>query len=70
MQALFDMLDTILPARGCDHTLRLVREWSDQHELPFEKLATWCRKHGGYCDCEVLANAEQAWRDAIHDANW
>ena len=27
MQAMFDMLDSALPQRGCDHTLRIIRDW-------------------------------------------
>ncbi len=30
MQAMFDMLDSELPKRGCDYTLRLVREWAEE----------------------------------------
>jgi hypothetical protein len=69
MQAMFDMLDAALSARGCDHTLRLVREWAEQQRVSFDALAAWCHENGGHCDCEVLANCEQQWRDANHDVN-
>ena len=70
MQALFDMLDAALPERGCDHTLRLVRQWTDRHGFPFDAVAAWCRENAGYCDCEVLSNCEERWRDATHDVDW
>ncbi len=70
MRAMFDMLDRDFPRQGCDHTLRLTRAWLIQHELPVETVVVWLNDHGGYCDCEALANAEQAWRDAIHDVDW
>ncbi len=65
MQALFDMLNAALFAQACDHTLRLVQQWADEHAVDFEALAAWCRDNGGYCDCEVLFNCEERWQDAI-----
>lgn len=70
MQALFDMLDQQLPREGCDHTLRLTRQWIVQQGLDAERVVQWLNANGGYCDCEALANAEQAWRDANHDVSW
>ena len=58
------------PRQGCDHTLRLVEAWAAANNVDFGKLAVWCRENGGYCDCEVLANCEQQWQDAIRDVNW
>ncbi len=56
MQSLFDMLDEQFPLRGCDRTLRLTCSW-----LAAEGL-DWLRNNGGCCDCEALANAEEAWK--------
>jgi hypothetical protein len=70
MRALFDMLDEVLPVRGCDHTLRFVGEWAQRDGVTLDALVAWCHENGGHCDCEVLANCEQRWRDAIHDVNW
>jgi hypothetical protein len=70
MRSLFDMLDAELPRRGCDHTLRLVREWCAQHGVTAEPVEAWLHDNGGNCDCEALANSEQAWRDATHDFDW
>jgi hypothetical protein len=70
MQAIFDMLDTTLPVRGCDHTLKLVQAWTEQVGAPFESVANWCRENGGCCDCEVLSNSEERWKDANRDVDW
>ena len=61
---MFDMLDAILPQRGCDHTLRLVREWAEGQGIAFDAVAAWCSENGGCCDCEVLANCEERWDEA------
>ncbi len=68
MKVLFHMLDAALPARGCDHTLRLVQEWANRQSVSFDALAAWCWDSGGHCDCEVLANCEEALCDAMHDS--
>jgi hypothetical protein len=70
MRALFDMLDVEFPRQGCDHTLRLTRGWLASHGLPVEAVVAWLRDNGGYCDCEALANAEEAWRAANGDVDW
>jgi len=62
MQALFDMLDVEFPRQGCDHTLRLTRGWLSAQCLSVEPVVEWLRANGGCCDCEALANAEEAWQ--------
>jgi hypothetical protein len=64
LSALFDMLDAELPRRGCDHTLRLVREWCGRTGVEAGPIEAWLHDNGGHCDCEALANAEQAFDDA------
>jgi hypothetical protein len=70
MSALFDMLAVELPSKGCNHTLRLTRQWLVENGHPVASVEEWLIANGGCCDCEVLANSEQAWLDAIHDVNW
>lgn len=67
MKALFDMLDIEFPKQGCDHSLRLTRAWLVQRNLPEAKVIAWLNDNGGFCDCEALANAEEAWQDAIQE---
>jgi len=70
LKAVFDMLGVELARQGCDHSLRLVRHWLEGNGLPVDRVEEWLHANGGHCDCEALANAEQTWRDAIHDVNW
>ena len=69
LRSMFDMLDEALSQRGCDHTLRLTTEWLVLNNLPIEPVVNWLRENGGYCDCESLANSEQAWHDATGGVN-
>jgi len=69
MKAMFDMLEVEFPRQGCDRTLRLSRAWLQSKGLPTEAVVAWLHDNGVYCDCEALANAEQAWQDAVRDAS-
>ena len=60
LEALFDHLDVAL-ADGCDHSLRLTRQFLVARSLSEEAIIPWLGEYGGYCDCEVLANVEDAW---------
>ena len=60
-KALFDMLDERLPIDGCDHTRRLTIAHIHSEGLPETETLEWLTENGGYCDCEVLANSEEAW---------
>jgi hypothetical protein len=64
MQAMFDMLDVELLLQGCDKTRRLTKDWLVKHHLAVDAVLTWLDNNGGYCDCEVLNNAEEAWEEA------
>jgi hypothetical protein len=64
MQALFDMLKKERALPNCDNTLRRVKRWLKEQKLPFEPVEAWLHENGGYCDCEVLLNAEPAWQEA------
>jgi hypothetical protein len=57
LAGLIDHLDEAL-ADGCDHTLRRTRAYLAAHALDEETVVAWLAEHGGYCDCEVLANVE------------
>ena len=57
---LFDHLDSALSV-GCDHSLKLTRQFLQAHDLPEATVISWLGEYGGFCDCEVLANVEQEW---------
>ncbi len=42
----------------CDNTLRLTKEFAEQHNLSFGELSQVLEDMSGHCDCEVLLNAE------------
>lgn len=42
---------------GCDHTRRLTDKWLSDRRIPPAKVFAWLDENGGYCDCEVVANA-------------
>lgn len=60
-KGLFDMLDVRLPQNGCDHTRRLTVAFLHENSLPVDDVLAWLDNNGGFCDCEVLANSEEAW---------
>ena len=60
LKALFDWLDETAD-QGCDGTLRWTRHFLHAHGLPEGAIVDWLMDYGGGCDCEVLANVEEAW---------
>ncbi len=64
LEAMFDMLDVELPLKGCDHSRRLTQAWLVSRGHDVESVFAWLDDNGGYCDCEVLGNVEQAFEDA------
>jgi hypothetical protein len=42
----------------CDPTLRVTTDFLLKRGFDVERILSWLREHGGYCDCEVLANVE------------
>ena len=54
-RSLFDYLENE-GVDQCDHTLRITTKFLQLNECNVETVLTWLREHGGYCDCEVLAN--------------
>ena len=65
MKQLFDWVDAKLQGEGCDHTLRHSISYLRERGLPGDEVIAWLGEEGGYCDCEVIANAEERWREII-----
>ena len=63
--ALFDHLDDVLGNEGCDHTLKLTKQFVESRKLNLEEVISWLGEYGGYCDCEVLANVEESWEGEV-----
>ena len=64
LRGLFDRLDQEL-ASGCDHTLRITTKFLQERSIDVTGMTAWLRLHGGYCDCEVIANVESTVGDII-----
>jgi hypothetical protein len=56
LEAMFDMLEAELESQSCDHTRRITQAWLVTRGHDPAAVFRWLDEHGGYCDCEVLAN--------------
>lgn len=61
LEQLFTAVDSALEQSGCDHTLRLTDQWLAANVSDCEPTIAWLKIHGGFCDCEVIANACEHW---------
>jgi hypothetical protein len=53
---MFEALDLELEQHGCDHSRRLTEAWLIGRVHDPASIFPWLDEHGGYCDCEVVAN--------------
>jgi hypothetical protein len=65
LKDLFDFLDERLSDAECDHSLRLTRQFMQQRAIDEGQVIPWLEQNGGYCDCEVIANVEEAVSNAV-----
>ena len=65
MAGLFDFLDDQLSEGQCEHNLGLTRRWCQSKGIDEPAVVAWAESHGGFCDCEVLANCEQVFEEAV-----
>lgn len=63
LQAFFADLEKRVDANGCDDTRRFAEEWLAARGHNTEAVIAWLAAAGGYCDCEVVANAMPHWSD-------
>ena len=54
---LAETLEVQLAQAPCDHSTRHTEEWAARNGADLKRLLLWARERGGYCDCEILANA-------------
>lgn len=56
---LFNFLDNELENYACNDTADFTLEFLTNNKVKnIPEVIQWLQKHGGYCDCEVLANVE------------
>ena len=58
IKRLLDYLDDNLEI-GCKHDYTLTKLFCQENNTDFNSIVDWLREHGGYCDCEVLANVDE-----------
>ena len=63
LQALFAYVNEHLEGEGCDHSCRFMEGWLSNNGITADPVRTWLEENGGYCDCEVIANAVEAWEN-------
>ena len=63
LQALFAAVEKHVAESGCDDTRGFTEEWLGTRGHDTEAVLAWLATAGGYCDCEVVANAMPHWAD-------
>lgn len=63
LEKLFADVDAAVELTGCDHTLRFTERILTMNGNDLEPTMTWLKAHGGFCDCEVVANACDYWEE-------
>lgn len=63
LRRLLDYLGASL--KVCDHTTKLTAIFLHVEKLEKDKVLSWLVEHGGFCDCEVLANLADL-DDSLH----
>jgi len=64
LEALFDAVEMALEDAGCDHSLRATTEWLSANGVDIGAVVVWLENNGGFCDCEVVANARDHWEES------
>jgi hypothetical protein len=61
LESLFAFVEAKVGKEGCDHTHRFTDRWLSENKQPRTPILEWLEEHGGFCDCEVIANAQDHW---------
>jgi hypothetical protein len=61
LELMFKAVEEQVEEGGCDHSLRLTMQWLAKQEQSPDRVVAWLKMHGGFCDCEVAANAYDHW---------
>jgi hypothetical protein len=63
LEAMFDAVEIALEDAVCDHSMRATTEWLRSNGVDVDAVVTWLENNGGYCDCEIVANARDHWEE-------
>lgn len=61
LESMFKAIETAVTEHGCDNSHLQTRRWLSENRHPVDEVVEWLRRHGGYCDCEVIMNAAEFW---------
>lgn len=61
LDSMFKTVEKLVEENGCDHSHRFTTQWLSENRLSAEEVSGWLEAHGGFCDCEVSANAFDHW---------
>ena len=61
LEKLFAHVSEAVDRDGCDHSLRATQNWLAGRDVDRPSVIAWLEENGGYCDCEVVANAADHW---------
>ena len=64
LEALFDAVEMAIEDAGCDLSLRATNEWLSANGVDIGAVMVWLENNGGFCDCEVVANARDHWEES------
>ena len=67
IDGLFDFLDLKLENNKCDHTSRFAMQFMMQNAMNFGKLSAWLSQNGGYCDCKIIEEIADTWREVFDE---
>lgn len=62
LESLFEAVAAQVENSGCDHTSRFTQAWITEHTQLAVEIFAWLREHGGFCDCEILSNSVDHWK--------
>ena len=63
LEAMFDAVEMAIEESGCDHSLRATTVWLSANGVDVAAVVAWLKNNGGFCDCEVIANAREHWEE-------
>ena len=61
LRELFFFIEREMGKTGCNHCPTAARKFLKSHDLNEKSILDWLGEHGGFCDCEILANVREKW---------
>jgi hypothetical protein len=65
LQQLRNLISRLSATGPCDHTFSDTRTFAQEHRLDIDRLVFWLERHGAHCDCEVVYNVYDEFRELL-----